>query len=86
MKNKAMERKLNPTSKIQCLDVRVIGKETDDPLIFELEDFIEDVDYCDKETERWIWSIGRRNADGKIFASIDTRFYQNPEYECLWLR
>lgn len=43
-------------------------------------------DYCDVKTERWIWSIGRRLKDGVILAALDGRFYQNEEYECLWLR
>jgi len=51
-----------------------------------LTHFVEDVDYCDKQTEQWIWSIGRHNQTGEILASIDTAFYNNPTYTCLWLR
>lgn len=51
-----------------------------------LEKFIDDVDYCDKEREAWIWSIGKNIQTGQIIASTTGRFYQNPLYECLWLR
>jgi hypothetical protein len=53
---------------------------------FHLDRFVEDVDYCAASTEQWIWSIGRRKSDGEIFAAIDTRFYNNPGFHCLWLR
>ncbi len=36
--------------------------------------------------DRPIWSIGKRMADGAIFASVDCRFYGDPDYECIWLR
>jgi len=48
--------------------------------------FKEGKDYCDGKRERWIWSIGRRKSDGTILASCTDEFYQNAEYECLWLR
>lgn len=44
------------------------------------------VDYCDLKLGKWIWSIGRRKADGMIIASLTGDLYQNPEFECLWLR
>lgn len=44
------------------------------------------LDFCNKQTERWIWSIGRNNQTNQVLASEDTRFYQNGDYECLWLR
>lgn len=47
---------------------------------------IEGVDFCDSSTESWIWSIGQNKKTGQVLASLDTCFYQNPEYECLWLR
>ncbi len=53
---------------------------------FRLDRFVEDVDYLVGSTEQWIWSIGRRVTDGAIFAAIDSRFYGNPEFICLWLR
>jgi hypothetical protein len=48
--------------------------------------FKEGFDYCDAKNERWIWSIGRRLSDGTVLASLTDEFYQNAEYECLWLR
>jgi len=53
---------------------------------FHLDRFVEGVDYCARSTEQWIYSIGRRKSDGEIFAALDSRFYQNPEFHCLWLR
>jgi hypothetical protein len=53
---------------------------------FRLDRFDAGADYCVGSTEQWIWSIGRRLSDGAIFAAIDSRFYQNPEFHCLFLR
>jgi hypothetical protein len=44
------------------------------------------MDYCDAADEAWIWSIGKRKTDGTILASRTTRFYQHPDFECLWAR
>lgn len=54
--------------------------------VFRLRRFVDDVDYCIAQTEEWIWSIGRRRSDGAILASTDSRYYSNPEFECLFLR
>lgn len=43
-------------------------------------------DYCDLKQRVWIWSIGRHRETRVIHASTDGRLYQNPAYECLWLR
>lgn len=51
-----------------------------------LATFMDDVDYCDLAAGVWIWSIGRRLTDGMILASPSADLYQNPEFECLWLR
>lgn len=51
-----------------------------------LPQFFEGMDYADCETEEYVWSIGKRKSDGTIFASVTTKFYMNPDYECLWLR
>lgn len=48
--------------------------------------FIEDIDYCDSKEEVWIWSIGKNYETGQILASTSNKFYQNPDYECLFLR
>ena len=74
-----------------CIDVLSIGEivkdeHTDVVCIYKLNGFVDGKDYCDSEREQWIWSIGKNNKTGEIFASTDTRFYQNPDYECLWLR
>lgn len=48
--------------------------------------FREDVDYCDAELEKWIWSVGRNKNTGAVFAATDARFYEKGGFECLWLR
>lgn len=53
---------------------------------FLLPIFMDDVDYCVANTDEWIWSIGKHKLSGRIFAAKDARFYQNPNYDCLWLR
>lgn len=44
------------------------------------------IDFCDARTEAWIWSIGRRHADGVVLASTGGDLYQNPAFKCIWLR
>lgn len=89
MKNLAMKRKLE---KAEALDVETMielaAPEAGDLYrgTFRLDRFVDDADYCVGSTEQWIWSIGRRLSDGAIFAALDSRFYQNPEFTCLWLR
>ena len=51
-----------------------------------LKQFVDGADYCDLKNETWIWSIGKNYKTGQILASTDTVFYQNPDFECLWLR
>ena len=86
MKNLRMQEKLN---RMVCLDVAVHGREVEAG-IFEMDesfDFLCDgKDLCVAQTEEWIWSVGRRKSDGKIFASTDSRFYGDDAYECIWLR
>jgi hypothetical protein len=48
--------------------------------------FVDGMDYCDARIERWVWSIGRRKLDGQVLASLSDEFYQNDNFECLWLR
>jgi hypothetical protein len=48
--------------------------------------FVDDSDYCDAEKEEWIWSIGQHKTHKFILASTSSKFYQNPDYDCLWLR
>lgn len=81
MKNKAMKLKLENG---ECLDVSNFSNNEDGDYI--LDEFYEDVDYCDTHEEQWIWSIGKHYKTGEIIASFSTKYYQNPEYECLFLR
>ena len=84
MKNKEMERQLEQN---EVIDVNTIGDRWPGfEGVWELYDFMDEVSYCDAEGERWIISIGRRKLDGKIFAATDNRFYENPAFECLWMR
>ena len=82
MKNLRMREKLDLG---ECLDVNKIGRSIGHGL-FILTSYEDGVDYCDAAHDQWIWSIGKDRATGEIVASSDTRFYQHPEYECLWLR
>jgi hypothetical protein len=68
-----------------CLDVLAEGEELA-PGLYRLRRFLEGVDYCDAAREAWIWSIGQHVSTGEIIAATDARFYQNPEYVCLFLR
>ncbi len=81
MLNKAMQRKLR---KGEAVDV--CGCTTLKEGHYILDDFFEDTDYCDAEKEQWIWSIGVQYATGKIVASTSSNLYQNPEFECIFLR
>lgn len=71
--------------KNEAVDVNVIGTPVEKG-VFKLARFTEDTDYCDLVGRAWIWSIGRHKQSGEIRASTDTRFYNNSEYECLFLR
>ena len=81
MQNKRMEEKI---TKGEAVDLSQCERTKEGFYI--LDDFIEDLDYCDAEKEYWIWSIGIHYETGKILASTSSIFYQNPEFECLWLR
>jgi len=81
MNNKAMQDKLREG---RAVDVSSYPREGRYYVIpFESD---RELDYCDTKTERWIWSIGRRLSDGVILASLSSDLYQNPDFECLWLR
>ncbi len=71
-----------------CLDVNKLGTPVEgfEDVVWELKYFRDDFDYCDAAKEQWIWSIGRRVTDDRIFAAVDSRFYQNPMFKCLYLR
>jgi hypothetical protein len=88
MLNQAMQRKL---TRGEAIDVETIAVQHTEhgPAyegVYRLQRYVDDRDYCVGSSESWIWSIGRRLSDGAIFAATDARFYQNPAFECLWLR
>lgn len=78
--NRAMRRKMACGDAIDVSRLPTYGG------AYILPSFIDGKDYCNARTERWIWSIGRRKSDGTILASHSDEFYQNAEYDCLWLR
>ena len=51
-----------------------------------LPEFVEDVDYCNIDSGRWIYTIGKHKQTDLIFASHDNRFYDQSDYICLFLR
>lgn len=76
--------------KCQAIAVDQCGKEVE-PGVFLLDErmrlhTIDGLDMCVKEREEWIWSVGVSQKDGRLYASTDSRFYQNPDYECVFLR
>jgi len=81
MINRAMAEKLQ-----RRLAIDVSKCEREGPYYVLKEDAELELDYCDAEKELWIWSIGRRLSDGKILASPGSDLYQNPAFECVWLR
>ena len=80
--NHAMKRKIESGT---CIDVSKFTREGDDYIIPKGV-YNSDTDWCNAETEQWIWSIGRRVSDGVVIASHSTKFYQNPDFVCLFLR
>lgn len=81
MRNKRMQEKLK---KGEAIDLSPCPRTKEGYYI--LDDFIEGMDYCDAKNEWWIWSIGINYKTGRIHAAVSSVFYQNKEYECLWLR
>ena len=82
MQNLAMKELL---AKADCIDLAQLGQEQSDGT-FLLEQSFPNFEYIHSTSERWVISIGRRLSDGKILAAFDSRFYQDPNYECVWLR
>jgi len=81
LKNRRMAQKLRTGEAID-----LSGRPLTPEGFYKLDDFIEGVDYCDAGTEAWIWSIGISYATGELLASTSSVFYQNPLFECLWVR
>lgn len=69
----------------ETIDVRREGREISEG-IFRLPRFVDGKDYCDLARQRYIWSIGKNVFDGRIEASMDSRYYGDPNWECLFLR
>ncbi len=82
MNNVAMAEMLRQGAALSVLSE---GKEVQ-PGLYRLDRFVEDKDYCDPQRELWIWSVGKSVFDGKIYAATDARFYEDPNWECLFLR
>jgi len=81
MTNNAMRRNVDTGNAIDLSNHPREGK------YYILDKFVDDEsDYCDASKTAWIWSIGRRRSDGVILASTSCDLYQNPAFECLWLR
>lgn len=78
--NRAMARKLETRRALDLSMHPRVGN------YYILDKVVDGMDYCDAVREVWIWSIGRRKSDGVILASDEANLYQNPDYECLWLR
>ena len=91
-----MQRKLE---KGEAIDISAFPKVQGGDYL--LRDFTDGVDYCDANAEQWIWSIGRplkkmavQGSDNVVWildqndylASQSNRYYQNPDFECVWLR
>jgi hypothetical protein len=70
----------------EALDVDKVGVSLGNG-VWELSGYFwQDAELCVVETEEWIKSVGKSNADGRIYASVDNRYYKNPDYACLFLR
>jgi hypothetical protein len=114
MRNLSMRNKLE---RGECVDLSTCGRTDAGDYIIPPSVWQDDVDFCDAETEEWIWSIGRQYSRcalkqahagpcyqiatsapnpllgecaivpvGPIHASGSAKFYQNDQYECLFLR
>jgi hypothetical protein len=80
MINQAMQEKLNSK---EAVDISRYDREGS---YYILPFAPAEAEYCNAKTEQWIRSIGRRKSDGVILASEQADLYENPAFECLWLR
>lgn len=94
MHNKAMQRKLDAH---EAIDVSKFPRTPEGDYILRprgqtragrilTREEVENMDLCDAQTEAWIWSVGVENGTGRILASVESKFYQHPDFECIWLR
>jgi hypothetical protein len=67
------------------IDVNDIGYEVENG-VFKLNRFVKDANYFDSKNNKNIFSIGKSLSTGEIFASHDTRYYNNDDYDTLYLR
>ena len=82
MRNQWMKKALQSG---EAVDVRMVGVEAE-PGVFRLDGFIDGVTYVDAQEEMFIQSIGKDLERGEILAATDSRFYQNDDYECIYLK
>lgn len=83
MQNRAMRNKLE---RGECVDLSTCDRTIEGFYIVPPDVYQDDVDYCDAQTESWVWSVGRRLDNGAIHASLGSDLYQNDHYACLFLR
>lgn len=86
MRNLFMERELR---KGEALDVSGCKRTKDGDYILPRRMHppkLRNQDYCDAKIVEWIWSIGRSKRTGEVIASLRSKFYQRPGWECIWLR
>jgi hypothetical protein len=68
----------------QCLDVELFGRPHPyHPGVWELLHYQEGMAYRVGSTEMWIGSIGREHRTGRIYASVDERFWYDAAFERL---
>lgn len=86
MVNRAMSRMLAVGEAVDLYsEGKLVLGTVGSPTIFQIEQFRDGIDYCYSISEQWVHSIGK-GKDGRIFVAFDNRFYQNPDFECLFLR
>lgn len=87
MQNKAMERKLQSG---EAVDLAACPRTADGD--YDLDEghlarkLVEGKDLCDAKREVWMWSVGVNKRTGQAVACTSSKFYQNDEFECIWLR
>lgn len=84
---------LGPVPDGEDLNVAEFGELLEDGVVFLRPDLTEAaIDGRDLFVDapglgrRPIWSVGRSKWNGSLWAAFDGRFYQNPDYDCVWLR
>jgi hypothetical protein len=68
----------------RCLDVELFGRpHPSQDGVWELLHYQQGVAYRVGSTDTWIGSIGRERRTGKIYASVDERFWLDDAFESL---